>query len=347
MQYCVSEKIGVWENINFQKNPEAWKIPVFGRTFFPNCLPFACVCGIITAMFSDTHFHLLHTAERGVDMSEAFSALASRSAFFALEIGTHCDDLDARLAAADSAVSAVCDDALRSKLLDLLYFSAGIWPAPEAIGARFEQVAELERRISAARSADTLLSFKGKKLCALGECGLDHHWNPSGADNRSESDFSAAMLTGEAELFEMQLELARKFGLPVIVHSRDAFDGTLSCIANVGYDCGVIHCYSYGIAEARAFIDRGWYVSFSGAVTYTKRSKMPEMTDLLRFIPRDRLLLETDSPYLAPVPYRGKPNTPVLVELVYRYVADALNLPPETLSALVDANIRDLFGIGR
>ena len=101
----------------------------------------------------------------------------------------------------------------------MMRFSAGIWPAPEAITARVEQVAVLEQNIA------TLLSTAGAapKISAVGECGLDHHWNPSGVDGRCESDFDQKMFNGEHELFLMQLDIAKRLNLPVIVHSRDAY----------------------------------------------------------------------------------------------------------------------------
>ena len=184
-----------------------------------------------------------------------------------------------------------------------------------------------------------------RKIIAIGECGLDHHWNPSGVDGRSESDFNSAMYHAERELFEMHLELAKEMKLPVIIHSRDAFEDTLACIKNSSYDNGIIHCYSYGIDEARAFLDRGWYISFSGGITYTKKSKLEIVKELLNFIPEDRILCETDSPYLAPVPLRGTLNTPINVEHTYKYIAEMRNIESEKLSEIVDQNISRLFNL--
>ena len=288
-------------------------------------------------MFSDTHFHLDNTKNRGGDILTALSLMAKRDCFFAMDIGTHCDDLNTRVQNAFSVLEKIEDESVRAKAEKMIRFSAGIWPAPEAISERFEQIKVLEKEI---------LNASTDKVCALGECGLDHHWNPAGEDNRCEEDFaSKKMIDAEAELFEMQLSLAQKLNLPVIVHSRDAFEGTLACIKNVGYDNGIIHCYSYGINEARAFLDRGWYISFSGSITYTKKSRLAETTELVNYIPKDRLLLETDAPYLAPVPYRGQINTPYLVEYVYNYISEILQITSEQLSFIVDDNIRSLFNL--
>lgn len=297
-------------------------------------------------MFSDTHFHLQHTSDRGADISSVLASMAANGCMFALDIGTRCDDLSPRAVCASGAVEAIADSVLKEKARRMLFFSAGIWPSAEAIQDRAGRLSELEEAVGKALSGDGVPLFGPGKLIALGECGLDHHWNPSGPDERSRGDFApSAMATGEAELFEGQLEFARRFSLPVVVHSRDAYDGTLSCIRNVGYDRGIIHCYSYGLQEARSFLDRGWFISFSGSVTYTKRSRMAGMEELLRFVPRDRILVETDAPYLAPVPHRGKVNTPLLVEHVYRFMADVLNISAEQFSACVDGNIRALFRV--
>nr|WP_318660844.1 TatD family hydrolase [uncultured Treponema sp.] len=282
-------------------------------------------------MFSDTHFHFSMMMQE--ERSSILTALEDRKCFFGLDIGTHCDDLAARIEIVKNSDSG-------KKIKQFMYFSAGIWPAVEAIKDRENQIKELENQILSVQELDAELK---KKICAIGECGLDHHWNPSGTDGRCESDFDREVFLGEAEMFEMQLELAKKFNLPVIVHSRDAFEGTLECIKNVSYDNGIIHCYSYGLEEAKAFLDRGWYLAFGGGVTYTKKSKMEQMKELLCYVPKERLLLETDAPYLAPVPFRGKPNTPLLIDNTYNFIAQMRGVSAEELSDMVDENIRRLF----
>ena len=282
-------------------------------------------------MFSDTHFHFSMMMQE--ERSSILTALEDRKCFFGLDIGTRCDDLAARIEIVKNSDSG-------KKIKQFMYFSTGIWPAVEAIKDRENQIKELEKQILSVQELDAELK---KKICAIGECGLDHHWNPSGTDGRCESDFDREVFLGEAEMFEMQLELAKKFNLPVIVHSRDAFEGTLECIKNVSYDNGIIHCYSYGLEEAKAFLDRGWYLAFGGGVTYTKKSKMEQMKELLCYVPKERLLLETDAPYLAPVPFRGKPSTPLLIDNTYNFIAQMRGTSAEELSDMVDENIRCLF----
>ena len=294
-------------------------------------------------MFSDTHFHFkMMTTERGVNGVEVLTAMAQRSCFFGLDIGTHCDDLAERQACVEKAIAGIADGGLAVKARDFMYFTAGIWPDVGAIHDRENQMKLLRESINAA-SADADQDTLHRKIVAVGECGIDHHWNPSGEDGRCESDFDEQTYRGERELFEAHLELARELSLPVIVHSRDGFEDTMDCLKNVGYDNGIIHCYSYGIDEARAFLDRGWYIAFGGAITYNKKAKLEAVKDLLRFVPSDRFLCETDAPYLAPVPLRGTVNTPVNVEHVYNFASEVRGITPEALSNLVDENITKLF----
>ena len=297
-------------------------------------------------MFTDTHFHFkMMVTERGIDGVEVLSKMAERDCFLGLDIGTKPEDLLERQAFLDKTIAQIADGQISDRVRNFIYFSAGIWPEVEYIHNREESVNQLVAQIQRAAAEpdrDTL----HRKIIAIGECGLDHHWNPSGADGRSEEDFDIKTYQGERELFEMQLELGKKLNLPVIIHSRDAFEDTLECVKNVGYNCGIMHCYSYGIEEARKFLDLGWYISFSGSVTYTKKAKLEEMKALLQFIPEDRILCETDAPYLAPVPCRGQPNTPYLVQHVYEYIAAARKTSPEALSALVDENAKKLFKLG-
>lgn len=291
-------------------------------------------------MFSDTHFHLIKTAEWAEDftVTQFFKTLCANGCFFCLDIGTDHDDLLQRLSFVRQNESGL-EKEEKLSLQKLLHFSAGLWPSPESIVNREAYVQEIK---------DNIAVFKQQNdysLVAVGECGLDHHWNPSGVDGRSESDFDKAMFEGERELFLMQLSLAKEMNLPIIVHSRDAYEGTYECIKEAGYNNGIIHCYSYGLEEAKKILDLGYYISFSGSITYTKKSKMEEMEALLNYIPKDRIFMETDAPYLAPVPFRGKPNNPLLVEHTYRFAAEKLKISPEELCSIVDINCNKLFGV--
>lgn len=290
-------------------------------------------------MFSDTHFHFRNLVEeRSIDGTKLLTALAEQNPYFELDIGTRPDDLLKRQELVDSTLKKMSPKN-RQTAQRFLYFTAGIWPDINEIKDRFNALKKLEESINIFEKKSP------KKLSAIGECGLDHHWNLSGVDGRCEEDFSREIYEGEKELFQMQIELAKKLNLPVVIHSREAFDDTIDCIRNMNYNNGIIHCYSYGIKEAKVFLDLGWHIAFGGAVTYTKKSKLEEMIQLLNYIPQDRLLLETDSPYLAPVPFRGQTNTPLLIEHVYNFIAEKTRVTSQTLSDIVDLNIKKLFNL--
>lgn len=286
-------------------------------------------------MFSDTHFHFHYLVdERALDGREILLKLLERGTFFAMDIGTLSGDLEPRFSGMEKVIGSLTDED-KARAEKMIHYSAGIWPDVDSIKNRNAEIENLKKQIK---------SFpKKERLAAIGECGLDHHWNPAGADGRREEDFDKAVYEGERELFEMQIELSEEMNLPVVVHSRDAFEETLDVIKNMDASNGIIHCFSYDKNAARAFLDRGFYIAFGGAVTYTKKSRLDEMKEILRFVPDDRILLETDSPYLAPVPFRGKTNTPVLIEYVYNFISEARGVTAEQLSLIVDGNIKRLF----
>jgi TatD DNase family protein len=165
---------------------------------------------------------------------------------------------------------------------------------------------------------------------AVGECGLDYHYDHSPRD-RQRAAFGA------------QLDLARETGRPVVVHTREAEDDTRGMVVDAGRAgvVGVMHCYTGSHALAEAALDAGWYVSFSGIVTFRK------WTDdaLLRLVPDDRLLVESDAPYLAPVPHRGRRNEPAWVSFTLAHVAAVRGVPADALGERVVANAERLFGL--
>jgi len=165
---------------------------------------------------------------------------------------------------------------------------------------------------------------------AVGECGLDYHYDNSPRD-------------AQRQCFASQLELAHRLGLPVVVHTRDAEEDTRDFLRSAVTRgiVGVLHCFTGSTSLARAALDAGWYVSFSGIITFKK------WTDdaLVRLIPDDRLLAESDSPYLAPVPNRGKRNEPAWVPHTVAHLALARHATPESIGALVTANARRLFAL--
>jgi TatD DNase family protein len=165
---------------------------------------------------------------------------------------------------------------------------------------------------------------------AVGECGLDYHY-----------DNSPRKLQRSA--FRAQLNLAAEMKRPVVVHTREAEDDTRALIteAQAAGVLGVLHCYTGTHSLAEHGIGAGWYVSFSGIVTFKKWTDV----ELLRLVPRDRLLVESDSPYLAPVPFRGKRNEPAWVSHTLGSVAAARGDDPVDLGRVTAANAQRLFGL--
>ena len=165
---------------------------------------------------------------------------------------------------------------------------------------------------------------------AIGECGLDYHYDNSPRDV-------------QRAVFAAQLDLAAERGRPVVVHTREAVEDTASMVREAGQAGvrGVLHCFTGPSSLAEVAIDAGWCVSFSGVVTFRKWAD----DDLIRSIPADRILVESDAPYLAPVPYRGKRNEPAHVALTLAKVAAALGRSPDDVGQVVVANTVRLFGL--
>jgi TatD DNase family protein len=157
------------------------------------------------------------------------------------------------------------------------------------------------------------------KVVAVGEIGLDYHY-----------DFSPPET--QRDVFARQLELARKAGLPVVIHTREAWDDTVELIRRHGAVGGVFHCFSGGPREAETAVELGFHVSFSGIVTFPKAE---EIREAARLVPDGRLLIETDAPYLAPVPHRGKRNEPAFLVETARAVAQLRGVEPEVIARLV------------
>lgn len=182
----------------------------------------------------------------------------------------------------------------------------------------------------AARDVAAIRGFVAGGAVAIGECGLDYHY-----DHAPREVQRAA--------FAAQLALAAALDRPVVVHTRDAEDDTRALVteAAAGGVRGVLHCFTGSAALAESALAAGWYVSFSGIVTFRK------WTDdaLLRLVPDDRLLVETDAPYLAPVPHRGRRNEPAWCVEVVRRLAAARGVADERLAATLVANTRRFFGV--
>ena len=173
-------------------------------------------------------------------------------------------------------------------------------------------------------------ALSDKKAVVLGEIGLDYHY-----------DFSQK--EDQKRLFADQLYMARELDLPVVLHIREAFGDCMDILrAHKAGLRGVMHCFSGSVETARECLDLGLYIAFGGAVTFQNAKKPLEAA---AFVPADRLLVETDCPYMTPVPHRGKRNDPSFVPLTLAALAQARGTDAETLACVTMENGKKLFGI--
>ena len=171
------------------------------------------------------------------------------------------------------------------------------------------------------------------RVVAIGETGLDYYR----LNGRGLAD-----MEWQRERFRVHIRAAKASGLPLVVHTRSASADTLAILREEGAQAagGVFHCFTETDAVARAALDLGFHISFSGILTFKTAA---DLREIARFVPLDRCLIETDSPYLAPVPYRGKTNSPAYVPYVARQMAALKGLPVEAIAAATTANFERLF----
>jgi TatD DNase family protein len=267
-------------------------------------------------------------------------------------IDTHCHlemkefspDLDAVITRAkDSGIEAIvtigsdiggCRGALElSAKYDFIYAAIGIHPhdARDFSPAVFSQ---LKSWVADGRLSHSAIDSCGvensPKIVAIGELGLDYHYDLSPR-------------TKQREVFETQLGFAKEAGLPVIVHSREAGEETLEILRQSGLNRGVMHCFSGDIKMAEETLSLGFHISIAGPVTF-KNADMLRMVS--KAVPDDRLLVETDAPYLAPIPFRGRRNEPSYVIETARCIADLRGVSLEDIDRITTLNAKRLFGIG-
>jgi TatD DNase family protein len=253
--------------------------------------------------FIDSHAHLADAAF-DVDREDVIKRARERGAAAIVSIGES-------IAAADRAASIA---ALHPRFV---YHTAGVHPHDATT-------------FDAERDLDAIRRHVEQGAVAVGECGLDYHYDHSPRD-------------AQRKAFEAQLQLASELNRPVVVHTREADNDIATMIVAAGQSGvrGVLHCFTgpHGVAEAA--LGLGWYVSFSGIVTFKKWDDL----DLLRLVPDDRLLVESDSPYLAPVPFRGKRNEPAFVPHTIDRLAEVRGSTSEQIARYTSENARRLFGL--
>lgn len=251
-------------------------------------------------MFVDSHCHLSFP-ELSRDLPSVLQRMADNHVVAALNVCTTLAEFPAVLAVAEQHAHIVC--------------SVGVHPDYEDI-----EEPTVERLIE---SADH------PKVVAIGETGLDYF--------RLQEP-----LNWQRDRFRTHIRAARRCGKPLIIHTRAASADTVQLMREegAGEAGGVMHCFTESLAVARAAMDLGFYISFSGIVTFKNARELQEVA---RLVPLDRLLIETDSPYLAPVPYRGKINEPGFVPKVAEKIAELKGTAVEEVAAESSANFFNLF----
>ena len=255
-------------------------------------------------MFVDSHCHLAFP-ELSARIDEIRAAMAAAQVDRALCICTTLEEFESVYTLATR--------------YDNLWATAGVHPDNEGVREP---------------TLDDLLALAAlPRVLAIGETGLDYYR----LNGRSVAD-----MEWQRERFRVHIRAARATALPLVVHTRSASADTLAILKEEGAEApgGVFHCFTETDAVARAALDLGFLISFSGILTFKTAA---ELREVARFVPLDRCLIETDSPYLAPVPYRGKPNSPAYVPFVARQIAELKGLSVETVAQATTANFERLF----
>ncbi len=263
-------------------------------------------------MFVDSHCHLTFP-QLLADLPQIRRAMADAGVDRALCICTTLEEFD--------------DVHALATRHDNFWASVGVHPDNE--GVTEPTVADLVERAGRAR------------VVAIGETGLDYYQMQERKGGRGVAD-----MEWQRERFRTHIRAAQQVKKPLVIHTREASADTLAILRQEGEDGGaraaggVFHCFTETAEVARAALDMGFYISFSGILTFKNAADLREVA---AFVPLDRLLIETDSPYLAPVPHRGKTNNPSYVAHVARQVAQLRNMPVEQIGLHTSANFERLF----
>lgn len=175
---------------------------------------------------------------------------------------------------------------------------------------------------------------KGGKIVAVGEIGLDYYWNDEDEPDRKV----------QKEWFERQIEMAKEEKLPIIIHSREAAKDTcdITGALHAGENGGIVHCYSYSKELAGEFLNMGFHFGIGGVLTFKNARKLKETVE---YLPMESIVLETDSPYLSPVPYRGKRNNSLYLPYVIQALSEIKGIEEDKIIEITENNAKRLFGI--
>lgn len=203
-----------------------------------------------------------------------------------------------------------------AKEYDFIYAVIGVHPIDIA-----EYSEEIEKELE--------ILGKNPKVVAIGEIGLDYHWMTEPKEVQQER-------------FKRQLELAERLNKPVVIHTRDAMEDTVNILKEYPNITGVIHCYPGSLETAKQLVDR-FYLGIGGTLTFKNSKKAVEV---VKDIPLDRIIIETDCPYLTPEPFRGKRNEPIYVEYVAKKIAEIKEISVEDVTKVTTENAKKLYRIG-
>lgn len=195
---------------------------------------------------------------------------------------------------------------------------------PENIEGMSDEAVETGLKEIEAMAADP-------RVRAIGEIGLDYYWCKDPVERKRQQ-----------EVFRAQMRMAGRLDLPVIVHDREAHLDCLTIVEQYPKARGVFHCYSGSAEFAQRLLDLGWYISFTGVITFKNAKKA---LDVIRMMPMDRIMVETDAPYMAPEPYRGKRNSSLYVYRMAEMIAEVKGLPSDEVIRMTTENGKRLFGI--
>lgn len=274
-------------------------------------------------MLTDTHCHL--TIE---DSEDDVSNIISR----ATEYGVN------RMITIGSDLKSSFDAVVLAKKYSEVWATVGIHPE-ESMELELE---EIENKIW---KIEELLERNDGEIVAVGEIGIDRNWIEYQIREKGIEDaegFSKDSLIKQSHAFQLQLELALKYKLPAVVHCRRGEEDSyslLSAFHNKG-GIGVLHSFTGSIDFMKYFVEKGWYVSFNGIITFKNGENVRE---LLSFVPIEQILVETDSPFLSPEPERGKRNEPAKVAIVAKKVAELKGLNYEEFCDIHERNVKKLF----
>ena len=208
-----------------------------------------------------------------------------------------------------------------SEKYDFIYATIGISPndIPETIEELDEELKQIEE-----------IFINAKKVVAVGEIGLDYHWNTENKDIQKQA-------------FIKQIELANKLNLPIQIHTRDAVMDTLEILKNYPVDKkGIFHCCPFNRELVKEGLKLGFYISFAGPTTFKNAKNAPE---IIQLVPEDKMLVETDSPYLAPEPFRRKRNDPRNVQFIIKKIAEVKEKSFEDIEKIVYENANRIFNL--